>query len=254
MAMRSPLLAIACALAGSLTVSVALRGRETATAKPVAIGFSDPLRPGRLNVQLVQGGMTITGYDGKDVTIEARVRAERSRGSVSNTATGLHVEEENNEVRVRALATRVVDLTIQVPRATSLKLAATHDGDIVVQNVDGDIEATTINGSVRLDGITGGVVAHALNGDLWVRLTRVPNGTPMSFSSMTGHIDVTLPAAARATIKAEAQRGKIVTDFDVTAPTPGLPIRVKKTLSGLINGGGPDYIFKAYHGDIDIHK
>lgn len=252
--MRPPLLAIACALAGALTLSTGLRGQETATPKPVAIDFSDPSRPGRLDVHLVQGGMTIKGYDGKDVTIEARVRAARSSGSVANTATGLQAEEENNEVRVRAVATRVVDLTIRVPRTTSLKLAATHDGDIVVQSVDGDVEATNINGGVRLDGIGGGVVAHALNGNLSVRLTRVPGGTPMSFSSMNGHIDVTLPATARATIKAEAQRGKIVTDFDVTPPTPGVPVRVKKALSGLINGGGPDYIFKAYKGDIRIHK
>lgn len=272
------LLVTTCVLASAFSACTVLRGQETPTPPDkVTVAFSDPSRPGRLRVQLVQGGVTVRAYDGKDVTIEARVRDERSRRTdrtreglrrLVNTATGLQVEEDNNDMRVSTQSfSRTVDLTIQVPRATSLKLGAVNSGDIVVEGVDGDIEVNNINGGVTLDGVAGAVVAHALNDDLKVRLTRVPSGKPMSFSSLNGDIDVTLPATTKATVKLETEHGEILTDFDVTLQnTPAKTVvesgaskgryrvRVDKAMSGLINGGGPEFTFKTFNGDIRIRK
>jgi hypothetical protein len=253
----------------------------------VVVPWSDPSRPGTLRVSLLNGHIVVRGYDGKDVIVEARTEddddkdkersSRRRRGSedpdaglrrITNVASGLTVEEENNEMRIGAsMPQDEMRLTIQVPRRTSLNLSGVNDGSIVVENVDGEIEASHVNGPVTLTNVGGSVVAHALNDDLIVKMSRV-SGKPMSFSSMNGDIDVTLPVDLKANVRLETVSGEILTDFDLTL----LPNQVKKTVEerkaaggryrvklersmmGTINGGGPELSFKNFNGDIRIRK
>ncbi len=244
----------------------------------VSAAFSDPARPGRLKVNVLQGSITVKGYEGKEVVVEARVRAGRSsraeRGEapggmrrITNTATGLTVEEENNVMSVSVSAfTRTVDVNIQVPLNTSLKLSSTNDGDIKVERVRGEIEVNNVNGAVALSNVSGSVVAHALNGNLVVTLDEVAPDKPMSFSSLNGNIDVTLPAATKANVTMQSDFGEIYSDFEIQLrPTSAQPvmeggkggrqrIRVDKAMRGAINGGGPEYQLKNFNGNIYIRK
>ena len=45
---------------------------------------------------------------------------------------------------------RTVELNIQVPFNTSLKLKCLNDGDIKVDHVSGEIDADDLNGAVKL--------------------------------------------------------------------------------------------------------
>ena len=75
----------------------------------------------------MNGGITVTGYNGKDVIVEARPRHEDARESkpdrkaegmhrLDSRGSGLSVEEQDNEVNIGVRAmNRTVDLTIQVP-------------------------------------------------------------------------------------------------------------------------------------------
>src|SRR5690242_16513076 len=72
----------------------------------VSVNLSDPARPALVKAGLVTGGITVKGYEGKEVVVEARARNRDSGRSDSNmkrimiSSTGLSVEEENNEVRI----------------------------------------------------------------------------------------------------------------------------------------------------------
>lgn len=243
----------------------------------VTVSFSDPSRPGRVKVQLVTGSITVRGYDGRDVLVDIRSRDEddEDRDSkhegmrrIRNTGSGLTVEEENNEMRIgTSMPNREMDLTIQVPVRTSLTLSAVNDGDILVERVDGEIEVNNVNGAVTLNDVSGSVVAHALNDDLKATLRRT-SGKPMSFSSLNGDIDVTLPAETKANVQLETSMGEIYSDFDIQME----PTTVKKTVEddrakggkyrveiekgmiGRINGGGPEIKFKTFNGDIHIRR
>jgi DUF4097 and DUF4098 domain-containing protein YvlB len=240
----------------------------------LAVSLSDPSRPGLVKASLVNGGITVKAYDGKEIVVEARVRnreREREEGGphrLAISSTGLSVEEENNEVRINTESyARTIDLTISVPVHTSLKLNAVNSGNIAVTGVDGEIDVDDINGSVDLNDVSGSTVAHALNGHVHANFARV-NQKPMAFSSLNGTIDVTFPPDLKANVSIRSGQGDVFSDFDVqlqaAAPKQEVEdnrrhggryrVRIDKTVHGAINGGGPEMQFTNFNGNIYIRK
>jgi DUF4097 and DUF4098 domain-containing protein YvlB len=179
--------------------------------------------------------------------------------------TGLEIEEDDNVIEVDVSSLRQsIDLIIQVPYSTSLELEAHNFGDITVENVTGEIEANNHNGAIRLTGISGVVVANTWNGEVVVSFTSVDPDKAMSFSTWNGDIDVTFPANIKASVKMKSEQGEVYSDFDIQLDTTSQKKEVKKEgkyrisfekyIIGSINGGGPEYHFKTYNGDIFIRK
>ncbi len=240
----------------------------------VTVPFSDPARPGVVKVSVLNGGITVKAYEGKDVIVEAKVRDREGRSEKSSmrripmTSTGLTVEEEDNRVSIGTDSNqRTIDLTVSVPTNTSLILRSVNDGDIEVTGVNGEIDVNNINGEVMLKNVAGNVIAHALNGKVLVNFTSI-NAKPMAFSSMNGDIDVTFPATLKANVNLTSNQGDVYSDFDVLM-APSAPkqivedgrgkggkyrVKIDKTVRGTINGGGPEIQFKNFNGDIFIRK
>lgn len=246
----------------------------------IAVPLTDPSRPVTLRVGLITGGITVKGADVKEVVVEARVRAEddsdderrSKRGGMRRlpvNTTGLTVEEESNVVRVGSEShNQAVDITVTVPRQTSVRLRATNDGDIVVSGIEGELDVHNSNGNVTCTNVSGSVLAHSLNGDVKVSLVRSA-GKPMAFSSLNGEIDVTLPADTKANVSFKAANGEVYSDFDVTVQ-PAAPqqitegrdssgkgkfrVKIDRSVRGTINGGGPEIQFTNHNGDIYIRK
>ena len=264
------IVAVAALLGGAL---IAPR-LQAQSGDKISVNVSDASRPPFVKVSMVNGSIIVKGYDGKQVIVEARNR-DRERETTSGglkrlniSTTGLSVEEENNEVRVSTESyMRSIDVTISVPAHTSLKLRAVNDGEIVVTGVDGELDVDNVNGPVMLNNISGSAVAHALNGKLTATFLRV-NQKPMAFSSLNGDIDVTLPADVKANVAIKSDRGDVYSDFDVqlqaAAPQQVVEdgrkdggkyrVRIDKTVRGTINGGGPEYQFTNFQGQIYIRK
>ena len=241
----------------------------------VAVPLSDPARPVMLKASLLNGSITVNGYDGNEVVVEARVRdgdapaREGGMKRVPMTATGLSVEEENNQVVVSANSIqRTIDLTIQVPRKTSVHLSTVNNGDIAASGIDGEMDINDVNGRVTLKNVSGNAVAHALNGKVLVTFDRINAQKPMAFSSMNGDIDVTFPADLKANVSLSSERGDVFSDFDIQvesrapAQTPvqgqreggKYKVSVDKAVRGKINGGGQEIQFKNFNGGIYIRK
>lgn len=275
--------------------------QESASERAV-VSFSNPAKPGTVEVGLGEGSISVRGYEGKDVIIEARWRerllskrtlepevpeteikekteeekarekaeAEKTKGmkAIEAESTGLTVEEEENVIRVSVEhGRRAVDLTIQVPFSTSLRLSCHDEGGVTVERVDGEIEVESGDGPIMLTNVSGPVVADSSDGEIRAVFGKVTPGRPMSFSSTDGDIDITLPFDARASLKLKTEEGKIYTDFDLKL-TPsqqkreederkqGGSYRVsfEKVTLGLINGGGVEIQLTTYEGNIYIRK
>ncbi len=264
----------------------------------VTVPFSNPGKPGFIEVHVQRGSITITGYNGSEVVIEATLReskvgtfggdiAERveemigipqKKDKSEKTAglkklslpgsTGLSVEEDNNrmEIRTRTLK-HSVDLVIQVPFSTSLDLSSMMGGEIEVDNVKGEIEVSNMNGTINLMSVSGTVLANSMNGSIEVTFTEVNPDKPMSFTTMNGDIDVTLPANTKANLKMKTDFGEVYSDFEIDinrgpqkveaepeAEEGRYRIAFNKYNFGAINGGGPEFVLKTMRGDILIRK
>ena len=206
----------------------------------------------------------------KNSSDEAKDKAARTAGMkrLTGTGTGLDIEEKDNVVSINTESwSAAVDLTIQVPTNASLNLGAINDGDIVVENVDGEIEVNNINGSCLLRNVSGNVLANSINGEITATIVRAAPDKPMFFSTMNGAVDVTLPAGVKANVKIKTQQGDVYSDFDVALKpasqkaeeTPKsdkgrFRISFDNSITGAINGGGPEYTFNSFNGDIYIRK
>jgi hypothetical protein len=256
-------------------LSTPLFAQERATAK-----WNDPSRPGLLKVDWVWGSIGIRTHANNDVTVEEKPSRNRSNNRARRTppeeTAGLRridpggspftIENDSNNVMSIVggdLFAGVADLEIEVPAKTNLNLQSKF-GTITVDGVEGDIEATAFSGSINLTNIVGSVVAHSMNGTITVSFQNIAEGKPMSFTSMNGNVDVTLPAASKANLKMRTGRGGIYTDFDVqmtTSPASSSQdqtrlrrILIERAISGTINGGGADFDLRSQNGNIYLRK
>jgi len=278
---------------------------QESQADHAVVSFSNPAKPGTVEVDISEGSITVRGYEGKDVIIDARWRervltkeeeleeqaalaeeegevdqeelarkkaqAEKARGMkmLEVESMGLTVEEEENVIQVEVEeGKRAVDLLIQVPFSTSLRLSCRDDErGVTVQGVNGEIEVDTSGGPIVLTDVSGPVVADSSDGEIKAVFGKVTPGKPMSFSSMDGDIDITLPLDVKASLKMKTDEGQIFTDFDVQL-TPsqqrkeederkeggGYRVAFEKVTLGLINGGGAEIQLTTYEGNIYVRK
>lgn len=254
---------------------------QEATTDRVTVELTDPAEPVFLTVGLVNGGITVSGYDGDEVIVEAistmhkltksRKKSSKGEGMVRLpiNSSSLTVEEHNNKVEISTDSwANPVDLVIKVPYKTSLDLSCVNQGDIRVENITGDIAVSNVNGEVTLLNIDGSAVANALNQDITVTFRNVNPDKDMSFSSMNGDIDVTFPETLKAKVKIKATQGDVYSDFEVKeVKNPERIIRenhrsrggryevnIDRSFWGTINGGGQVIQFSNFNGDIYIRK
>jgi hypothetical protein len=248
----------------------------------VTVPLSDPSQPATVKARLVSGSITVTVGSGSQVVVQAEPAATSGRIPIPPTPPpppgmhridggryGFNAEEDHNVVTIGG-GLNHMNLMIQVPANSSLELRSVNGGEISVTGVNGNLDVENVNGSIELKDVSGTVLAHTVNGSVTVGLTRITPDKPMSFSSLNGKVDVTLPADTKARLHLKTTRGDIFSDFDVKVePDTSKPviedsrsnggryrIRLNRgaNIYGSINGGGPEYSFQTMNGTILIHR
>ena len=236
----------------------------------IVVPARNSTRPRKVDVNLMQGSVTVKVHSGKDVIVESvpsqggQPRESGGMRRIDLPARGFTVEEEDNVITVRTRTPSNASTVILVPADTSLT-ARSHNGDIEADGLRGEFDVQTHNGKITLNNVAGTVVAHAANGAIKVIMDRVEADKPLSFSSLNGSIDVTLPADVKATVKLNTFRGEIWSDFDIklgagAATQPNntsdgkFRVTMDRNLGGTINGGGVDATFHTLNGKITIRK
>lgn len=241
------------------------------------VPLTRPGQPVRVEVALVFGSIAVESHGSGEVIVEAQEGEERRAAAapagpaqgmrrLPNSSLGLVIEEEDNLVRVSSQgAPRRASLRLLVPRRASLELTTVNDGDISVRDVEGDLEVRNTNGSIRLQNVGGAVVAHTVNGKVEVTLTRLAPDAALSFATLNGNVDVTLPPTARGALRLRSDNGEIFTDFDVQlTPRPAqveqervggrYRLEMQREVTGTIGGGGPEITVRTFNGNIYLRK
>jgi hypothetical protein len=254
-----------------------------------SLNFSATAGVKTLDLDIVNGTIRITGYDGRTVEVNAvktirataHDRAEVAKQEVKLDITEnadtvrLYVDEPNrcdcrdgyrgsfnNSRRSRNPGYRVnYDFEVRVPRQTRLFVRTVNDGDIHVNNVAGDYDVENINGDVEMLQMGGSGRAYALNGEMKVTFASNPK-TESYFGSLNGDVTVTFKPDLAANLLFKTFNGEVYTDFQLTTLPPvlatserrnGKLVFTKDQFSGFrVGRGGPEIKFDGFNGDIRV--
>jgi len=248
-------------------------GQETQK-QQLVIPLTNPGKPGFLKLGGINCSILVTGYDGKEVIVLAYSKngmtkiSETKNGMKKINASSMSIEAEEKDNRIdisSGFSNEGVTFEVKVPFNFSLELSTVNDGEIKVENVNGEISANNVNGPITLNKVSGLVSASTINEDIIITFDKVTPDSPMAFSSLNGNIDITFPASIKANLKIKCDRGDILTDFDVelskerkvnneTNNKGVYKVSIDEWVYGKINGGGAEYSFKNFNGDIIIRK
>ncbi|MCP5104211.1 MAG: DUF4097 domain-containing protein, partial [bacterium] len=194
---------------------------QESTVDKAEVPLTDPSKPALLKASVVNGSISVTGYSGKTILVEARPAPEQSKEDqeadeeddeadkkskgmfrIKTTGTGLSIVEENNVAVVKVpFNSQRINLTLKVPYKTNLKVKSVHGGNVEVKKVDGDLAVSNTSGDVTLTNVGGTVVAQTTSGDVSVTFDRINLDKPMSFVTFHGDVDVTFPSNAKFNLK-----------------------------------------------------
>ena len=258
------------------------------------VPLSDPAKRGKLKAHLNYGSITVKGTARKDVLVRyknaedeeeepeehehdreanrnhnSNVNREHSKDGLRKIGGGgldLEVTESSNLVKVTSDSWNTkINLEIEVPSGFDLDVHTYNDGDLMITNIQGALELTNFNGAITALNISGSVVATTYNDEIRVTFDKVTEGTPMSYSTYNGDIDITFPATLKATVKVKTEQGDIYSGFGVDFKSSGpvqkhdakggvYKVTIDEWKRGDINGGGPEITMRNYNGDIYLRK
>ena len=210
----------------------------------------------------------IEGYAGNEVRIEGEGYEgppERAAGlrplynnASDNTGLGLQVDESNNEITIRKASHQSLGYRIQVPREANVSIEERGwtGGDFQLRNLTGEIEIASNGADILLDAVSGPVVASTTSGDIDVIFAGLNQEMPSSISNVSGHIDVQVPATAKASFDLSSVSGEIYTNLDLLMPEEkeGLHRVGGRKVQGTYNGGGVEISLRAISDNIYLRK
>ena len=242
--MKSIRLILSACAAGALLAS--LRAEPTTS----SIKFSDPAKPGRLEIRLARGDLRIQATDTTEVSVKSEAKpatpAPRKDGlRVISASSSFSLTEKDNLAVLDATAEgwggkSGADFNLTVPRNTAVVVQNSWGGDITCTGLAGNLEINSMNGEIRLDEVAGGVVVSTMNGEIRATIRELREGSPLSFTSMNGEVVLRLPREAKASVRLRTQNGSVLTDFEEgalvtkTENTPGSRTR-RVTTTGSVN-------------------
>ena len=212
------------------------------------VPLTEPGKPFKLDVGLINGSIRVVSYEGKDIVIDVQAGSMTEKKAQKLNRTGVNVdvnvdvnsnteksssngmkringgngfdvsaEEKNNKVIVHSDSWKAgISLTIKVPQSdATLKLSTVSNGDISVTNVNGEMEISNVNGAIHLTNVSGSAVANTVNGPVIATFKSIDPKAAMAFSTLNGNVDVSFPASFKANLKLKSDMGEMYTDFDM---------------------------------------
>lgn len=214
---------------------------------------------GRVELDNINGSVTITAWDRNEVKVdaiksayrqerlnEAKIVVDSSKSRISirteypgHNHTWTHDSEDNPAS---------VEYTIVVPKTARLDEIKLINGSLDVQGVTGEVRASCINGKLSARGLTGRAELSTINGTLEAEYGSLAQ-SPVDLSSVNGRVELTLPSDAKAEVEASTISGSIRNDFGLHVEKHQF---VGHNLRGELGGGGTRIKLSNVNGSIEI--
>jgi hypothetical protein len=192
---------------------------------------------GNFSLKNVNGGVTISAWDRKEIQIDA-VKTADSEGKLREAR--IEVAGSGHSVDVKTK-----------PRGANLLAVETVNGDIHVDGPQGRIKASTVNGKVEVWNAAEELELNSVNGEVKASLSSAGK-SHVKLNVVNGSVAIALPASANAHVKASTVTGDIHSD---------LPLEVEKSkyapgasVDGNLGSGGATIELESVNGSIYLHR
>jgi hypothetical protein len=222
-----------------------------------------------LSVSTVNGAITITSWDGVNISLNATKRS--TYGIEDLDKAEIIVTENDNEITIeiqhtQPIRTRAVDLDINIPYNVTVKSAYSTNGPIQITDTKGDIVLSNTNGPINIEDVDGYIKASTTNGGIEIKgttgiddLTTTNGGITaeifdikddVNIQSTNGGITLYIKSSINASIEIATINGGISVDDALISITESS----SKSLKGTIGTGGDTIKIQTTNGDINVYE
>ncbi|UCG27701.1 MAG: hypothetical protein JSV24_12135 [Bacteroidales bacterium] len=224
-----------------------------------------------ITIHSLFGNLYIEGISGNDLIITTEdyekppPRADGLKplyfSGEENTGIGLSFMEEGNKVTLTGALKQSQDATyiMKVPESANLAidLSSPFASGIEIENIKGELDITSLNSTIKLLGITGPAVIHSVSGDIEGSFSSISQENPSFISTVSGIIDMAIPAGGPATLEINTTTGEAYSDLDLQFEK-GNESNLKRiggqTIKGTLGNDGVTLTFTTVSGEIYLRK
>jgi hypothetical protein len=243
-----------------LTAVVCIAFGQTKSEKFLrAFSFDVPGKHNLLQVQNLNGNVSVQGYDGEQVVVEVEriVSAKTADGfekgwrdvqlgviddgdTIVLYVKGICLQFNKNKWRDDRTfqwgydGTNCTDaenfdyrfnFTIKVPRAVNISVGTVNDGKVTVTSMASSVKANNVNGDIEVSSMTCPVKAVTVNGDVDVDYLSNPI-SDASFYTLNGNINAIFKTSLSSRIKFKSQNGSFFTNVSSLEELPPTAERI----------------------------
>jgi lia operon protein LiaG len=229
---------------------------------------ADNTKEARLTLDGFTDNLPIEGYSGTEVIVTTNSHDfepnERTKGlkpiyasGVDNTGVGIAMEKSGNHISLRCLLplNKGVEYKIKVPENMALDITrdCAGGGETIISNTKNEIEFKGCH-DISLKNVTGPLVISTISGSVNVTFTDISKDKSISIASVSGEVDVTLPAKAGFNLEMGTVSGNMYSDFDFPATNNDMRRVGGGNIRAQLNGGGVDLKLHSISGNVYLRK
>jgi hypothetical protein len=246
-------------------LAICVTGRLSAQEFKVSV---DNTKESQLTLEDFPGELPIEGYSGNEIIISTEAgrfeppdRAKGLKpvygGGTDNTGIALYMEKSGNKVSFRCLLpiTKSADYRIRVPENLVLKIhrGCPRGGETMISNMKSEVDFDGCH-EVKLKNVTGPLVISTISGGVSVVFSEISKDKPISIASISGEVDVTVPAKAAVDVEMSNVSGNMFSDFDLATDDKSMRRVGGNSVHASLNGGGTDLKLHSISGNIYLRK
>lgn len=202
----------------------------------------------------VNGAVQVEGWDRQDVEVHALKTALHKGDDLS--MVHIDVQSDGNQMAVNTRYPAgsgvqvTVDYEIHVPYKLRWAEVQTVNGDVRVRGIAGAGILGSVNGNVQVLDCEGRFSARTTNGDVRLQMKAMPDGDPVSLTTVNGSVVLSLPEPVNADVRVVNRNGDFHSDF----PLATLGAYTSSRFRGKLGRGGGEIFMSTVNGAIRLEN
>lgn len=223
-------------------------------------------KDGKLSLKNFPGDLPVEGYSGSEIIITSDMAdktPDRAKGlkpvypgGTDNTGIAVSVEKNGNQVIVQCLLpiTKSANYKIKVPDNFSVGIdnECGNSAKVSVANIKGEVAVKNCD-DIKVNNVSGPLVLSTISGSINIKFASLAKDRTISLASISGDIDVTVPAATGMDVELNNISGGIFSDFNFE-DDKGLKRVGGNAVTSKLNGGGAHLSITNISGNIYLRK